>query len=715
MSDPENKKSAKSQILALHKNSKAGLYARARAMRSARRNQGEPPSDEDSQVQAMVRENCEWVDSVGLWEPKFTSYSDYSGSYVERSNAAYWMANYTIFDQVHGGHGTVWTGLTHDILEHLDQDTYEQLKNDLEGLEQYPVLDEDLMSSMEFQAKQTYWEEEGRSELKRAMLDKLDETGGSPETRLAIIYANNDFWNELASRHDFDQEMTFEEGASIYFRAERAARDLPLEEFEALAEEEPRLIRAQAEALKREWPVVLQSVKKVLGEDYARKFDSLSEEHALNVFKHLEAQDPDNSLWDVSDDVETNPSDNLTINAYNLEAALANVNERTLHAAKPVDPNQMDLPLFSKESMNALDIVSSLLEGFKEKKAAFIAAGADPTEVETALAQFKALKARNMLSPEEVDIDRYANFEDLQAVLQQAAGRTRSPSAPSRKIKVRDDAELVHDDSNATIVVPNTYEASKFYGAGTKWCIAAEAYPTHFANYRRDLAKHYMILFKNRPSSDRDYKVALTVYPNRRMAHDATDAEVPMAEFEKRTGFSPNDPMFTPWDWRKMPPHERWKVAKRDPQMTFAKFVAETDDETWDTIGQRVTALKQQWFQGQKDEAAEKEAPEPSNEELEHNWVGFWREARKEALQDPNDRDYLDTLQYYVDITESRVSSQLADLLLDGQIREGEVKDWIMAVTDPSRVRARLGKRQDLPSEEGDEDIEHHPDHGPLL
>lgn len=349
----------------------------------------------------------------------------------------------------------------------------------------------------------------------------------------------------------------------------------------------------------------------------------------------------------------------------------------------------------------AQQIVADLLEGFKEKKAQFIAAGADPADVDQAITAYKSLKARRMLTPEESDIDKIADFEALQALVDEAGKRERSPTAKVRTIATHPDSQVVLDNDVALVVVPHSKEAAQFYGKGTKWCISAEGV-NHFHTYRRDLAKHFMFLFKNKSSADPWYKTALTVYPDgRRLVNDATDAQRSVEEFQQATGFDPKK--FQPWDWREMPAGEKWKVAKRR-NVSFMDFVKSTDEATWDELGQRVNNLKQQWISRQKEERPDVDEPQ-----LEKDWIDFWRVAKTDATSDPNDRDYLDTLQYYLELVESRQSpgAWLARLLLDGIVQPGEAKSFIMSVTPIEFVRQQLTRVGKGPFHKGAQEPAH--------
>ena len=688
MDEPIKKKSAKEQMLALHKTAlaKAAEAERLRNQRGARRHAGAPPEDEDTQAQAMVRRYCDWEDYAGMWEPKNTGYSDYSGCMVERANAEYWTTNYGIFEQVHGGHGTVWTGIPHDNLVDLDEDVYERLEQDFINLEDYPCLDDELLSEMEFRAKQEYWESYGRKELRKEL---IQQAGYDVLAHLAAVYMSDEDLDHLFQEGDMDQQLEIETGGSVYFRVERAAEDIPVDVLIEMGTQEPRIAGAEKKALLKQWPAFLDLVAEVIGPDYADKLAGLSDDHAYGLFRKLNEKYGEDGLWSLDEDQHDDPSENLDLDLNDVKRALVHLNDELVRASRPEDPRQLRLPLVNGEATTAQEIVSTLLEGFREKKAAFIAAGADPQAVDHAITQFRALRTRRVLTTDEANIDLYATFEDLQAIIQQAIGREHAP-VPTRRIEIRDDAELIYDDEKVLIVVPHTYEASVFYGE-PNWCVSRPNDKSYFLSYRRDLAKHHMLLFKNRPSTDIDYKICLTVYPGRRMAHDAEDHEIPLSDFIERSGgFDPNDPMFTPWDWHKMPPHERWKVAKREPGMTFDKFIHEIDQEAWDTLAKRLPELKRLWKQGRQAEAEKNGLPMPDEAKLEAEWPVFWHDARMEALEkqpadDPvklqTHQDYLDALAAHIVLAESRSAIiELANLLLERVVKEGAIKDWIIAL-----------------------------------
>ena len=71
----------------------------------------------------------------------------------------------------------------------------------------------------------------------------------------------------------------------------------------------------------------------------------------------------------------------------------------------------------------------------------------------------------------------------------------------------KEDAERVYESDRYVVMVPETKEASCYYGAGTKWC-TAQTDRDYFTNYKKS-GELYYIIDKTKPTSDPFYKVAL--------------------------------------------------------------------------------------------------------------------------------------------------------------------------------------------------------------
>ena len=96
----------------------------------------------------------------------------------------------------------------------------------------------------------------------------------------------------------------------------------------------------------------------------------------------------------------------------------------------------------------------------------------------------------------------YRSIDHLFQVLTAAQKKSR------REVSSREDATKVFENDQFTIMVPESKEASCYYGAGTKWCVASTDTDSHYNNYKRS-GELYYIIDKTKPTSDPTYKVAL--------------------------------------------------------------------------------------------------------------------------------------------------------------------------------------------------------------
>ena len=109
-------------------------------------------------------------------------------------------------------------------------------------------------------------------------------------------------------------------------------------------------------------------------------------------------------------------------------------------------------------------------------------------------------KVRNILDIK--NLYDYETIDQLFDVLRAAATRQR------REVSSREDANKIFENDQFVIMVPETKEASCYYGSGTKWCTAQSDTASHFESYKKD-GELYYIIDKTKPTSDPTYKVAL--------------------------------------------------------------------------------------------------------------------------------------------------------------------------------------------------------------
>ncbi len=110
---------------------------------------------------------------------------------------------------------------------------------------------------------------------------------------------------------------------------------------------------------------------------------------------------------------------------------------------------------------------------------------------------------------EQHDINQFHTREELEAALGAIEGK-KSKSQTKKDIK-SEGVEVVHENDKIMIISPNTYEASQFYGKGSKWCTAMNSTRNYWDSYYSQGVKLYYIIHKKT-----DKKYAVAVYPDGR-------------------------------------------------------------------------------------------------------------------------------------------------------------------------------------------------------
>lgn len=117
------------------------------------------------------------------------------------------------------------------------------------------------------------------------------------------------------------------------------------------------------------------------------------------------------------------------------------------------------------------------------------------------------------------DINQYQNLSELLNSISVYENRER------RDVKRVEGGNVVYDNGKLFVVNPLNYNASCYYGRGTKWCTAAET-DTHFNKYNED-GKLFYIIDRTKPTSDPLYKVAmLRKFDGEKKFFDAKDEYV---------------------------------------------------------------------------------------------------------------------------------------------------------------------------------------------
>ena len=107
-------------------------------------------------------------DPAGQWfVPGRVSYSDYSGGTVGKANVEWFLENWEHYRpqfilELHGGHGTTAVAL-------LIDDTPDEVWKQLEGLEDYPLFDDEKLSDVEMELQNEAWDAWGEQDFRKAL------------------------------------------------------------------------------------------------------------------------------------------------------------------------------------------------------------------------------------------------------------------------------------------------------------------------------------------------------------------------------------------------------------------------------------------------------------------------------------------------------------------------------------------------------------------
>jgi len=91
------------------------------------------------------------------------------------------------------------------------------------------------------------------------------------------------------------------------------------------------------------------------------------------------------------------------------------------------------------------------------------------------------------------DINRYITLADLREKIE---GLSQSKASITKAAKAG--AKKIYEDDTWLVINPTTTEASKTYGKGTRWCIAASASHNYFASYAQKNLWFYFLIDKTK-------------------------------------------------------------------------------------------------------------------------------------------------------------------------------------------------------------------------
>lgn len=132
----------------------------------------------------------------------------------------------------------------------------------------------------------------------------------------------------------------------------------------------------------------------------------------------------------------------------------------------------------------------------------------------------------NNLADNPKDINQYTNPAFLEELMEVIDSK-KSKSEIERELK--NQAEKLYEDDDVLVVKPNTYAASCYYGANTKWCTTTKESSHYFRQY---IAKGSLYYFLNKKTG---LKLALHIDKNdgTKVVYDAADKELTIEDLRK--------------------------------------------------------------------------------------------------------------------------------------------------------------------------------------
>lgn len=137
----------------------------------------------------------EWTEDEYYFQIDPVAYSDYSGSAVDIANTRYMRntAPYAEFMECRaGGYGTDWTVVSQANINYMDEDTFEELINDIDYIvHKYPILDESEWSEVEMELAEENYYSWAESDYIREIFMILHNTEGYED--IAQLWDDNVF------------------------------------------------------------------------------------------------------------------------------------------------------------------------------------------------------------------------------------------------------------------------------------------------------------------------------------------------------------------------------------------------------------------------------------------------------------------------------------------------------------------------------------------
>lgn len=174
-----------------------------------------------------------------LYVLPYATFGDYdNSSAVERSNAKV-FSELPFVSQQFGDYGTVWTGIDASDIDAITWDQLQDLIDTCDGLADYPVIDEQVMSDVEMELQNEAWESWGRTDFQQELCKQITSEQENEEDKSALedqIEQLTDkqidklFWHACEVSNTYWQ---IESGGNAYIDLERVAKAVVLADLDA--------------------------------------------------------------------------------------------------------------------------------------------------------------------------------------------------------------------------------------------------------------------------------------------------------------------------------------------------------------------------------------------------------------------------------------------------------------------------------------------------
>lgn len=160
-------------------------------------------------------------------------------------------------------------------------------------------------------------------------------------------------------------------------------------------------------------------------------------------------------------------------------------------------------------------------EDFKTSAKRFADQGADASEVQNYISDFKQMKPK-IKDASQKDIDKWKQWAEFKAFVDEL--KTTKTKGQEKKEKKLTGAKLVAEDKYWRVYEITTHDAAMMYGSGTKWCITQA--DCHYWDQYVAEGDFYFYISKRLPPSSPFYKIAMLVGDDGRKSYwDAKDSE----------------------------------------------------------------------------------------------------------------------------------------------------------------------------------------------